>query len=382
MFGGFVYVHGAAEYDEPVVAFDRRLGFRFATEVDLVNAKAVTAEQGIEGAQDFVCDVLKDEQSRHGCVQCILEWESGPRSDIGHRGDSAEGGKRLKEYSNPGLRPGRDRAFGAVRSLGGRMARVIIGAFAVLGFVGSATGGEVGVDLVRVEDAAPRLARFSTSGGSLQATWQPLVFPKISRHTDYRLVRDPGDATWVMQATSAASASGLTHATSVDLRERPILRWRWKIDGVLEKGDARRKDGDDYAARIYLTFEPRSQDLSFWERAGLRIARQIYGDFPSRAINYVWASRIEKDAIVDSAYVGAFVKLIAVESGPEHVGRWRVEERDVYADYQTLYGSDPPNVVGVAIMTDTDDTREAARAWYGDLEFLAADAGDPKDQTR
>jgi hypothetical protein len=281
---------------------------------------------------------------------------------------------QLKECSNSRPWLDRRRAFGAVLALGERTAR-LIGVLAVLGFVGSAAAGKAEIE-------ATRLTRFSNSDGSLASSWQPLVFPKISRHTKYELVRDREDATWVIEATSVASASGLTHATAVDLRERPILRWRWKVDGVLEKGDARRKDGDDYPARIYLTFEPGTQDLTFWERAGLRIARRIYGDFPSRAINYVWASRIEKGAIVDSAYVGAFVKLIAIESGPEHVGGWRVEERDVYADYKRLYGSDPPVVVGVAIMTDTDDTGEAVRAWYGDLEFLAADVGDRSDQAR
>jgi hypothetical protein len=224
------------------------------------------------------------------------------------------------------------------------------------------------------ERRSTELALFSASEGSLVPGWQPLVFPKIASHTKYALAQDPGDGTWVIKATSAASASGLTHATDVDLRERPILRWRWKVNRVLDKGDARRKDGDDYPARIYLTFQPSTKDFPFFERAALRIARGIYGDFPPRAINYVWASKIKKGAIVDSAYVGRFVKLIAVESGPELTGQWRVEERDVFADYRKLYGSDPPRVVGVAIMTDTDDTGEHATAWYGDLEFVSAAA--------
>ena len=94
------------------------------------------------------------------------------------------------------------------------------------------------------------------------------------------------------------------------------------------------------------------------------------------------AERHAQDATVDSAYVGGFVKLIAVESGPSHAGRWREEERDVYADYKRLYGADPPRVVGVAIMTDTDDTRERARAWYGDIEFTASFAHDVSYQAR
>jgi hypothetical protein len=226
------------------------------------------------------------------------------------------------------------------------------------------------------------LARFSDSEGSLPPSWQPLNFPKIAAHTRYQLVQVPGNSAWVIEATSSASASGLTHPCRIDLGERPILRWRWKVEDVLSKGDARRKDGDDYAARVYLTFEPSQQDLTFWERTSLALARAIYGDVPGRAINYLWANRIAKDVALNSAYVGRFVRLIAVRSGAGEAGRWHTEERDVYADYRELFGSEPPEVVGVAIMTDSDDTGESVRAWYGDLEFIPRNEPVTLDQPR
>ncbi len=92
---------------------------------------------------------------------------------------------------------------------------------------------------------------------------------------------------------------------------------------------------------------------------------------PSRAINYIWASRLARGEHVDSAYVGRFAKLIAVESGDEHAGTWRTAERDVAADYEELFGGELPPVVAVALMTDTDDTGEQVRAWYGDIEFVS-----------
>jgi hypothetical protein len=223
-----------------------------------------------------------------------------------------------------------------------------------------------------VEAVVPSaLARFSDSGGALPASWHPLTFPKIDDHTRYRMVRDPENAAWVIEATSSASASGLIHSCNIDLREHPVLRWRWKVEAVLSNGDARRKDGDDYAARIYLSFEPAPEQLTFWERTSLALARAIYGDVPSRAINYLWANRLEKGATVDSPYVGKFVKLVAVQSGAGEAGRWHTQERDVFADYRRLFGADPPPVVGVAIMTDSDDTGEQAHAWYGDVEFVS-----------
>lgn len=214
------------------------------------------------------------------------------------------------------------------------------------------------------------LSRFSDSAGVLPPSWRPLLFPKIQNPTHYQLIRDPANAVWVMEARSSASASGLIHACDIDLREFPVLRWRWKVEGVLSRGDARRKDGDDYAARIYLSFASVEEDLTFWERTSLVFARMIYAEVPSRAINYIWANKLAKGASVDSAYAGRSVKLVAVQSGGEEVERWHTEERDVYADYLELFGSDPPRVKGVAIMTDSDDTGERVRAWYGDIEFL------------
>jgi hypothetical protein len=54
------------------------------------------------------------------------------------------------------------------------------------------------------------------------------------------------------------------------------------------------------------------------------------------------------------------------------VGRWQVEERNVYEDYKRAFGMEPPPISGVVIMTDTDDTEESATAYYGDIVFRSA----------
>src|SRR5688500_20179349 len=98
------------------------------------------------------------------------------------------------------------------------------------------------------------VGRFSAPAdpGALPSGWQPLAFKKIPRTTRYTVVRD-GDG-WVLKAESEASASGLYRPLDVDPRAYPRLTWRWKVANVLEKGDARRKEGDDYPARIYVAF--------------------------------------------------------------------------------------------------------------------------------
>jgi hypothetical protein len=48
---------------------------------------------------------------------------------------------------------------------------------------------------------------------------------------------------------------------------------------------------------------------------------------------------------------------------------WVDEERNIYEDYKKAFGEEPPMINGVAIMSDTDNTKEQATAYYGDIVF-------------
>ena len=65
-----------------------------------------------------------------------------------------------------------------------------------------------------------------------------------------------------------------------------------------------------------------------------------------------------------------FAQMIVVESGPQKVGTWIDEERNLYEDYKKAFGDEPPMINGVAIMSDTDNTKERAVAYYGDITFV------------
>lgn len=155
-----------------------------------------------------------------------------------------------------------------------------------------------------------------------------------------------------IHAESKASASGLFHSVDYDPKEQPILKWRWKIAHPIAKGDERSKSGDDYAARVYVVFP----SLLFWK---------------TTALNYIWANRLPKGAIIANVYT-ANAMMIAVESGPARADQWISEERNVYEDYKRAFGSEPPRAGAIAIMTDTDNTGEAASAWYGPISISAA----------
>lgn len=205
------------------------------------------------------------------------------------------------------------------------------------------------------------------AGDLFPTGWQALTFKKIKNRTEYDLVKD-GD-TLVVRARSKASSSGLLRKIKIDPNEYPVIEWRWKVSNIFNKGDVTRKDGDDYPARIYITFEYDPGRVGFWEKAKFKMARLFYGEYPpTGAINYIWANKAGPGKIFRNPYTER-VMMVVVESGPELLNTWVNEERNILQDYRKAFGENPPMISGVAIMTDSDNTGESATAYYGDIIF-------------
>lgn len=205
------------------------------------------------------------------------------------------------------------------------------------------------------------------AGGAYPDSWKPLTFHKIDEHTEYSLVED--DGTVVVKAVSRGSSSGLTREVTIDPKEYTIVEWRWKIENVLQKGDVTSKQGDDYPARLYITFAYDESKIDFLDQMQYELARALHGKYPpTGAITYIWESRSPVGTVVPNPYTDR-VKMIVIESGADKVRQWVDESRNVYEDYRTAFGDDPPPVSGVAVMTDTDNTQESAVAYYGDIVF-------------
>ena len=196
--------------------------------------------------------------------------------------------------------------------------------------------------------------------------WKPLTFKKIKSHTRYTLVAEQNGAT-VLRADSGASASGLIRKLNVSANDYPWISWRWKIGNIIDKGDVSQKSGDDYAARIYITFANDPDNLSFFERTKTAAIKLFYGEAPpSAALSYVWGNRSAVGSIHPNPYTNR-VKMIVVESGRAHVNQWRSARRNIVEDFRIAFGTAPPPIIAIAVMTDTDNTGEAATAWYGDI---------------
>ncbi len=217
------------------------------------------------------------------------------------------------------------------------------------------------------------VGKFSAAaeGPGLPDGWKPLTFKKIERHTTYTLVKD-GEAI-VVKAVSEASSSGLTKEIKINPKEYPIVEWRWKVSNIYKNGDVSRKEGDDYPARLYITFEYDAGKVGFFKKAQYEAARMLYGQYPpGGAINYIWESKAPKGTIVPNSYTDQ-VMMFIVESGAQRLNQWVSESRNLYDDYKKAFDQEPPVISGVAIMTDTDNTKESATTYYGDIVFKKAE---------
>jgi hypothetical protein len=232
---------------------------------------------------------------------------------------------------------------------------LLIGLLAILGL--AAMGVPSALRVGDFSEAAPT--------DSIPAGWNEIRFGQNESGTRYNLVRR--DSTVVVQAQSENGSSSLIRHPHVDLSEYPILEWRWRVENLPARADVTTDTTDDAAARLYVTFD--YDDLGVIDRIKLALLRRFgYDKAPSRALNYIWATRHGPGDVIESPYTDQ-IMMMPVRSGSTRVGEWVSERRNVRADYREAYGEAPPPVNGIAIMTDTDNTGGTAKALYGDIVF-------------
>ena len=213
------------------------------------------------------------------------------------------------------------------------------------------------------------------AGGAMPAPWRVEQLDAKVPPTRYRLRE--WDGVHAVEAHAVKSMALLARPLQVDLGNTPVLCWRWRIDAPLKSADMTQKSGDDYAARVYLSFEVPAETLSFGTRMGLGLARALRGDqVPDAAVNYIWDNRHAVGTWQPNAYTDR-ARMLVLRSGGAEAGRWVDERRDVAADFQRAFGHAPARLTGLAIASDTDNTGEEARAGFADFRFVERDAACP-----
>ncbi|MGQ0512495.1 MAG: DUF3047 domain-containing protein [Betaproteobacteria bacterium] len=221
----------------------------------------------------------------------------------------------------------------------------------------------------RAQGAAALAFSALAPGAPLPGWLEPVTFGGQTRPNAFSLVADEGRT--VLRVRSEASASGLARKLRVDPATHPRLSWRWKASRLVAKGRLDAKEGDDFALRLYVTFDLDPATLSFGDRMKLSLARSIWGDhLPIAALCYVWDADAAPGTIAPNAYTDR-VRMLVADSGPARLGQWVAHERDVGADFRAAFGQPAPAVTSVILSADTDNTGESAESWFGDVVFSA-----------
>lgn len=217
-----------------------------------------------------------------------------------------------------------------------------------------------------------RLDSFSGESREVPAPWQVVLLDKKVAPTLYRVAR--WDGVLAIEATSENSMALLARPVEVDLERTPVLCWRWRVDAPLVKADMATKAGDDYAARVYVTFALPPDEIGFVLRGKLALARAIWGDtVPDAALNYVWDNRYPVGTRKPNTYTDR-TRMIVAESGAGNADRWVVARHDVRQDVIAEFGSAKARLIQLSVASDTDNTGENAHAGFAGFHFVAADA--------
>lgn len=208
----------------------------------------------------------------------------------------------------------------------------------------------------RSYQAAPEHSITKASESSKHVSWWSETFDElrpdlwrevdVSGDTDYEIVTLDGVS--CLKAESRGGASIMLSPVTYDPDKYKWLSWTWRVDSLVENEDLRTKQGSDAAARVYVYFET-------W---GL--------PWQKRSIDYVWSANLPVGTVLDSAFSSSS-KIIVVESGAEHLGQWRHVERNIEDDFKLCFGKSVPDVIGIGVMNDADNTNQYALAYFDEL---------------
>ncbi len=175
-----------------------------------------------------------------------------------------------------------------------------------------------------------------------------------------------------MAAHSASSASMVRQAVRIEPDELGSVRFSWKVPDLIAQADMALREMDDSPVRIVLAFEGDRRKFSGKNAMLSELARALTGEeMPYATLMYVWCNTRQPGSVIVNPRTDRIRKLV-VESGTGKLRQWVDYERNIRADYEKAFGEAPGALVGIGIMTDSDNTRSTTQAWYGPVTVETA----------
>ena len=155
-----------------------------------------------------------------------------------------------------------------------------------------------------------------------------------------------------LKAVADNAASGLGKEVKIDLNKTPFINITWKIEkdlsGILENT----KKGHDFAARVFVIKKTGATPLS------------------NRAINYVFSSNSDVGFNSPSPYTKKSIdKVLATTK--ENFNEWVTVKANVKKDFKKFHNLDVNELDGLAIMSDTDNSKMKSISYYQNIYFSA-----------
>ena len=171
---------------------------------------------------------------------------------------------------------------------------------------------------------------------------------KVKKETTYTLGSN-GNGNF-LKAESEGKASGLGIEKKINLLKTPFINITWKVEKDLFGIDEQSKKGHDYAARVFVIKKTGTTPLS------------------NRAINYVYSSNNEVDKYWRSPFTKRSIDYV-LASTKNNLNEWVTVKANVKDHFKKLHMIEVNEIEGVAIMTDTDNSKKPAIAYYQNIYF-------------
>ena len=209
-------------------------------------------------------------------------------------------------------------------------------------------------------------ARLS-QGAERALPWEPQLLPGKAP-SRYRYAYT--DARHALLAQADSSASLLRQKRQVPASQLGQVRFSWKVPALIANADMALRDADDSPVRLLLVFDGDRSRFSMKDAMLSELAQTLTGEpMPYATLMYVWCNKRAPGSVIINPRTDRIRKLV-VESGTAHLNQWRDYERQIAADFEQAFGEPPGNLLGIGLMTDTDNTRSHTQAWYGPVTLV------------
>jgi len=177
----------------------------------------------------------------------------------------------------------------------------------------------------------------------------------------------------VLKVEAEDSYGNLVHGLHLQPGEHSKVTWKWRVDKLIDNADLKVRSGEDSPAKLCVFFAFDAAKLPLGERARLTLAKSATGeDVPTQTLCYVWDNKLAVDTTQASVFTKR-IRFLVLQSGSSRLGQWVSERRDLGVDYQRMFGDESegkfPEIVGVAVSADADNTHGHSLAYFGDVSL-------------